>query len=73
MKFTVIAAAAALLSLQACREGPPVTTAGADPADPSAVTRQTTYRSVTGDARNYRIVEPKAWDQLNRDVAPKQK
>lgn len=40
------------------------------PADPSAGLRSPGYASVTAGVRNYDVVEPLDWRELNRRVAP---
>ena len=42
------------------------------PADPAQGVTNTGPRSVTHDARAYKIEEPLAWDELNRRVTPKE-
>jgi len=70
-RVTLIAAALPLL--QACDEVPRRIGIGPHPAEPSAAAPGANYKSVTGDARKYRIVEPRPWGQINQDVAPKSK
>lgn len=71
--WRTISIAAALPLLQACDDAPRRIGIGPHPAAPSAAARGTNYKSVTGDARSYRIVEPRPWGQINQDVAPKKK
>jgi len=40
------------------------------PADPAVGTRQPRYAAVTHGIRNYDVVEPADWRELNRRVAP---
>jgi hypothetical protein len=42
----------------------------AAPADPSVGVRTPGYASVTAGVRNYDVVEPLDWRELNRRVAP---
>jgi hypothetical protein len=42
----------------------------AAPADPSLGTRPPRYAAVTTGVRNYDVVEPLDWRELNRRVAP---
>lgn len=49
----------------------PVVETGARPADPDVRVSALAYRSVTGGTRMFRPVEPKGWEELNRQVGPK--
>ena len=40
------------------------------PADPAIGTRSPRYATVTGGVRNYNVVDPLDWRELNRRVAP---
>src|SRR5262245_13717669 len=51
-----------------CSAVPPVPFAGADPSDPSARTRSVEYRSTP--YKSQRPVEPKPWQEQNRQVTP---
>lgn len=42
----------------------------AAPADPAIGGRPPSYTSVTAGVRDYRVVEPLDWGELNRRVAP---
>ena len=42
----------------------------AAPADPSIGTRNPGYAAVTAGVRNYDVVDPLDWRELNRRVAP---
>lgn len=59
-----------LASLPACAPMPPFTIVGADPSDPHAGIRPGSYSPVTAGYAGRRPVEPAAWDQTNRSVAP---
>ncbi len=57
------------LSLGACvATSPPAYLAA--PADPTVATRNPGYAAVTAGVRNYDVVEPGDWRELNRCVAP---
>ncbi|MGO4175438.1 hypothetical protein [Bosea sp. TAF32] len=43
----------------------------ARPADPDAHVPAVAYRSVTAGASTFRPAEPRDWQELNRQVAPK--
>ena len=56
------------LVLSACIPAtPPYLTA---PANPAVGTRPPRYTAVTANVRNYDVVEPQDWRELNRRVAP---
>lgn len=57
-------------SLGAC-VAPPVVASGPHPADVSVPVPALAYQSVTGGVKTFRPVEPKGWEELNRQVAPK--
>jgi hypothetical protein len=57
------------LVLAACA-APPNVISGAHPADPSAKTPALAYATVTGGVKAFRPVEPKGWEELNRQVTP---
>lgn len=57
------------LSLGACVAATPPAYLAA-PADPSIGVRSPGYASVTAGVRNYDVVEPLDWRELNRRVAP---
>ena len=40
------------------------------PADPTVGVRTPRYTAVTAGVRNYDVVEPRDWRELNRSVAP---
>jgi hypothetical protein len=40
------------------------------PADPDIPVRSPRYATVTGGVKDYRVVEPKDWRELNRQVGP---
>jgi hypothetical protein len=42
------------------------------PADPSQGLRLQRSASVTSDARDYKIIEPLEWGELNRRVSPQE-
>lgn len=63
-------AALGSLGLQACTSVP-LPAYLAAPADPTAPVRPVSYQSVTAGTRTFRPVDPKGWEDLNRDVAPK--
>jgi hypothetical protein len=57
------------LVLGACVPPPPPSYLAA-PADPTIGTRAPRYATVTAGVRNYDVVEPLDWRELNRRVAP---
>lgn len=58
------------LALSACANTPPALLAV---ADPSQGLRKQATANVAADARQYELVEPLEWAELNRRVAPKGK
>jgi hypothetical protein len=65
----LIPPAALGLLLGACIPAAPPTYLSA-PADPTVGGRSPKYSSVTAGVRNYGVVEPLDWRELNRRVAP---
>ena len=59
--------------LQGCDDVPRPIGVGPHLADSSVGSRGSRYRSVTGDARDYRVVTPRPWGEVNQEVAPKKK
>ena len=49
----------------------PRTEVGEAPSNPGVRVPQVDYRPVTAGTRTFRPVEPKGWEDLNRQVAPK--
>ncbi len=49
----------------------PGTEVGSSPSDPGARVPPVAYSPVMSGARTFRPVEPKGWEDLNRQVAPK--
>ena len=58
------------VALAACA-APPNVISGVHPADPAAKTPALAYATVTGGVKAFRPVEPKGWEDLNREVTPK--
>jgi hypothetical protein len=65
-----ITAAAAGAVLGACTV-PPKIAVGPNPADVSVLVPALAYQPVTGGVKSFRPVEPKGWEELNRQVTPK--
>jgi hypothetical protein len=65
----VVSLTALGLGLGACMPTTPPAYLAA-PADPAVDTRSPGYASVTAGVRNYDVVEPLDWRELNRRVAP---
>jgi hypothetical protein len=63
-------AAIGALALGAC-VSPPLPSYLAAPADPSRAVPPIRDARVTAGARSFRPVEPKGWERLNDEVAPK--
>ena len=57
------------MSLGACVPAAPVQSLAA-PSDPAIRVRPPTYAPVMAGVRNYDVVEPKDWRELNRSVGP---
>ncbi|WP_092161714.1 hypothetical protein [Bosea sp. CRIB-10] len=66
--LVALVAAGALLG--AC-VAPPVIATGPSPADASVRVPALAYQPVTGGVKTFRPVEPKGWEELNRQVTPK--
>jgi hypothetical protein len=65
----LVSLAALTLSLGACVATTPPPYLAA-PADPAVGIRSPGYTAVTAGVRNYDVVEPGDWRELNRRVAP---
>lgn len=65
-----LTAAAAGAVLGAC-VAPPKIAVGPNPADASIRVPALAYQPVTGGVKSFRPVEPKGWEELNRQVTPK--
>ena len=61
---------AAGMLLGAC-VAPPVIATGPSPTDASVRVPALAYQPVTGGVKTFRPVEPKGWEELNRQVTPK--
>ena len=68
VKRAIIAGALSLMAACAPTEMPSWITA---PADPYVGARAPRYAPVLSGVKNYRVVEPKDWRDLNRDVTPR--
>ncbi len=68
MRLVLICAGAAL-ALSACAPVPELAHLTAA-ADPNLQTRSIRNPPVTAGARTFRVVEPKDWRELNRQVTP---
>lgn len=66
----LIASAGLATGVAACAT-PPDPIAGRHPADPAATVPAPAYVSVTTGVQSFRPVEPKGWEELNRQVTPK--
>jgi hypothetical protein len=66
----LVIAATGALALGAC-VSPPVPFYLAAPADPSRAVPPMRDAHVTAGARSFRPVEPKGWERLNDEAAPK--
>jgi hypothetical protein len=66
MKSLIVVALA--LAMGACVPAAPPYLAA--PADPTVGTRNPGYAAVTAGVRNYDVVDPLDWRELNRRVAP---
>ena len=66
----LLAAATGALALGACMS-PPLPSYLAAPIDPLVAVPPTRGGSVTAGTRSFRPVEPKGWERLNDDMAPK--
>jgi hypothetical protein len=68
LRLLAVTAPAMLASACALPANP---VAGDDPADPAARVARPAYVSVTAGMKSFRPVEPKGWEELNRQVGPK--
>ncbi|MHB2168976.1 hypothetical protein [Alsobacter sp. R-9] len=59
----------AAIGLAGCAPAAPIYLAA--PADPTRAVRPLSAAPVSAGSRSFAIVEPKGWDELNRNVAPK--
>jgi hypothetical protein len=66
MKSLIVVALA--LAMSACVPATPPYLAA--PADPTVGSRNPGYAAVTAGVRNYDVVDPLDWRELNRRVAP---
>lgn len=66
----VVAVVVLAASLGACI-APPKIVSGPSPDDASVRVPALAYQPVTGGVKSYRPVEPKGWEELNRQVTPK--
>jgi hypothetical protein len=66
----LVIAATGALALAAC-VSPPLPSYLAAPIDPSRAAPPIRDASVTAGTRSFRPVEPKGWERLNDEVAPK--
>ncbi|MBM6595381.1 hypothetical protein [Microvirga pudoricolor] len=65
----LLSLSALALGLGACMPGTPPAYLAA-PADPAVGLQSPRYTAVTAGIRNYDVVEPGDWRELNRRVAP---
>jgi len=56
--------------LGACA-APPKIMSGPSPSDPAVRVPALAYQPITGGVKSFRPVEPKGWEELNRNVGPK--
>lgn len=66
---TLSACVLAAIGLAGCMPVAPAYLAA--PADPAQSVRPLSISSASAGSRRFAIVEPKAWDELNRNVTPK--
>jgi hypothetical protein len=68
--FKFFLSASMAFTVSACAPPPPPVFLTA-PADPAIRVPATGYSNVTAGAQTLRPVEPKGWEELNRQVGPK--
>lgn len=66
-----VAIGVTVIALLGACSAPPKIMSGPSPSDPAVRVPALAYQPITGGVKSFRPVEPKGWEELNRNVGPK--